>query len=205
MIRPFSGDLIIIKEIFFDEIYERSYRLKKGDVVIDVGAHIGVFTLKASRLVDSERLVISVEPDPENYAMLLTNIRINSLKGVIPVRVALMDESGTVKMSRSGDAISHSVVLERSKKYILVPALTLDELLGKLGVKRFDFIKIDVEGAELQIMKGSKNNLISNKPSMAIASYHYPGEAKKVVKLLNSLEFGTEKWEEKIIYAFPNR
>lgn len=205
MIRPFRGDLIIIKEIFFDEIYERSYRLKKGDVVIDVGAHIGVFTLKASRLVDSEELVISVEPDPENYAMLLTNIRINSLKSVIPVRVALMDESGTVKMSRSGDAISHSVVLKRSKKYILVPALTLDELLGKLGVKRFDFIKIDVEGAELQIMKGSKNNLISNKPSMAIASYHYPGEAKKVVKLLNSLEFGTEKWEEKIIYAFPNR
>lgn len=63
-------------------------QLRKGDVFIDVGAHIGKYTILVAKIVGKEGLVIAIEPNPENYETLLENIKLNNLKNVIAVNIA---------------------------------------------------------------------------------------------------------------------
>jgi len=203
LVRPFSGDIMVLKEIFFDEVYEAFYELKRGDVVVDVGAHIGCFTVKASRTVGASGLVVSVEPEPENYRMLLTNISLNSLGNVTPLRVALADRRGVARLFKSDDYIGHSIVAQPTGDFVPVPVTTLDELLRELNVGKVDFIKIDAEGAEALILKGAMKTIIEHRPALAIATYHYTGETAEVANILKRLNFKVAILED-YVYAAPS-
>jgi len=73
-----------VKEIYEREVYTCVRPLKHDDVVMDVGAHVGIFTLKAAREAE-DGLIVAVEPDPGNFRLLVRNIRANGLENVIPV------------------------------------------------------------------------------------------------------------------------
>ncbi|MEM4889855.1 MAG: hypothetical protein QXJ64_10510, partial [Thermosphaera sp.] len=71
-IQPFERDVATItREIFVEQVYDRFYRLQNDDVVVDIGAHVGLFTLKVAKSV---KLVLAVEPHPFNYRLLTMNI-----------------------------------------------------------------------------------------------------------------------------------
>ncbi|MEM3680040.1 MAG: FkbM family methyltransferase [Metallosphaera sp.] len=129
----------------------------KEPVVVDIGAHIGTFTVRwAKKLGRIRGLLISVEPEPTNYALLRMNLLLNRIKNVITVPAAINSSTGEGKLYLHG-LTGHSLVLQ-SSTFIRVRKYTLDDLMEKLGVKA-SLIKINAEGSELQILMGARHTL----------------------------------------------
>jgi FkbM family methyltransferase len=157
LVRPFAGDLFAFKEVYIKRTYKRFLSPQKEEMVIDGGAHIGFFTIKASKVVGNDGLVIAVEPEPENFNLLCRNLKINSLVNVIPIKAALGGESRRGKLFLSV-SIGHSLFSEASH-FVEVPVITIDQLCKILGLPRVDLIKLNVEGAEYEVLEGAKLTL----------------------------------------------
>jgi len=103
----FSPDATgVYNEIFVDNVYERFFKPTKGSTIIDVGAHIGFFAIKASRFVGKKGLVVALEPHPINYRLLTYNIKLNKATNVVPFKVAAGSYSGIAKMYISSNPLS---------------------------------------------------------------------------------------------------
>ena len=171
---------------FFDDVWLRDvyypYTPKSEDVVFDVGAHMGFFTLKVARQVKE---VIAFEPDPYNFMFLVQNIKYNNLSNVKAFNYALGERDCDVFLERRYGYGRTRVTRINTK--IQAEMKTLDTLVKQLGLHP-DVIKIDVEGYELQVLKGAKKVLTCFKPNLIIAAYHYPTEPKEIANYLS--EFG---------------
>jgi FkbM family methyltransferase len=133
---------------------------KGGNVFVDVGSNMGYFSLMAAKYFN---LVVSVEPHPENFFWLRKNIQENRSKNVIPVRTALSNREGFVNLflaiSSGGHSIKARTPTSSNVCSISVPTMTMDDLLVSLGISYIDLIKIDVEGAELEVIRGANGTL----------------------------------------------
>jgi FkbM family methyltransferase len=132
--------------------------LGEGGVFIDAGAGVGSFTLIASKIVGNKGLVVAFEPVPRNYLALLENLRTNNIGNVIAVPYALWDQNGYLEIivpPHSGKASAkfktHFTGLEVMGQGIRVRAVTIDYIVNLLRIRRLDLIKIDVEGAEIEV------------------------------------------------------
>ena len=123
--------------------------ISEGDIVIDVGAFPGDFTLHASTLAGNSGKVIAIEPHPKNFSLLKLNVMVNNLKNVFLVNKAVSSYEGKALLAGSNvDAhLSDSEGIE-------VETVTLDKLLLNLGVNHADVVKIDVEGNEESVLRG---------------------------------------------------
>lgn len=136
--------------------------VKPGMVVIDIGAHIGYFTLLFSRLVGARGRVYAFEADPTNYALLVKNTR--RCGNIIPIKRAVSEKTGMIDFyhceEKSG---SHSVLpnipLSFRRHKIAVPAVSLDLFLEHTGISRIDVIKMDIEGGESAALRGMERTL----------------------------------------------
>jgi FkbM family methyltransferase len=133
--------------------------LRPGMVFVDVGAHVGQYTLVASKLVGASGAVHCFEPDPETYDWLQSNIERNGIGNTTANRLALTAEPGTMRLylSNINDIGSNSLqpppnASGRSCEVICTP---LDQYLGERGIGRVDLIKMDVEGAESSALAGA--------------------------------------------------
>ena len=127
-------------------------RLKEGDVVFDIGAHVGFYTLLSSRLVGHRGRVVAFEPVPENLAFLEKHLAINSISNVDIIEAAVSDRDGQVGLS-SGP--SSSMWHFDARGVLNVRAHCLDELVLNAKLPAPDLIKMDIEGAELLALNGS--------------------------------------------------
>lgn len=165
----------------------------KGDVVVDAGAHYGFYTLHASRLVGADGMILSFEPHPKNYERFLTNLSSNGIRNVMPLNKALGECDKPIRLYISSHSERHSTSFtlnpstHYSGNYVYVESARLDTVVGELGIKRVDLIKIDVEGAELSILKGAKKTIDQFRPSLTIAAYHYPEEVDEICTLLKRI------------------
>ncbi|MGH9999923.1 MAG: FkbM family methyltransferase, partial [Nitrososphaeraceae archaeon] len=146
------------------DIIEHNFTPKEGDIVIDVGAHIGPYTLKTSKRVGLNGKVVAIEADPENFNILNRNIQLNKFTNVIALNYAAYSKEDKIKLYllTKGEESSYTkyntVMTDRAnseKKFVEVKANTLDYLLQLSGIKHEDvnWIKIDVEGAEYDVLK----------------------------------------------------
>lgn len=192
-------DSLFETRVIYDwNVFDRYYNPKVDDIVVDVGAHVGIFTVKMSKKLKSG-YVIAIEPDKTNYKLLVNNIEINKLKNVIPINAALSTINGTIKLFLDNSSVGHSIVNE-SKRVVEVRSFTLDELVRQLGLRKVDFIKINAEGAELDILKGAKKILIENTVSLSIAANHYHSQEQDVSSVLSELGFKTRLYR-RFVYA----
>jgi FkbM family methyltransferase len=122
--------------------------INKGDVVIDVGASPGDFTLHASTLVGKIGKVIAVEPQPMNFSLLKLNVMINNLKNVVLVNKAISSYEGKALLAGS------NTNAHLSDSGVEVETVTLDKLITELGLSHADVVKIDVEGHEEAVLRG---------------------------------------------------
>jgi FkbM family methyltransferase len=175
--------LVTLKEIesvVIQGIYDGSSPIRSGDVVVDAGARIGTFAAKASAAVGETGRVIAIEPEPKNFACLKKNIEANQLINVIPIQKMLWSEARVLDLYLSANASSHSpfcgAYYGSTGESIRVEAETLDGILKTCGIESVDFIKMDIEGSEVEALKGMQKTL---KPHihLAIAAYH-PIEGK---------------------------
>ncbi len=195
-------NIFINREIYLDQVYDRFYKMREDDVVIDIGAHVGVFSLKAAKRA---RTVVAIEPHPFNYRLLLRNIASNRLRNIIPMNLALSDYNGIAKLYIRNDSGNHTIKKEivlSPHRYVEVEVKTLDRLMDELKLSRVSFIKIDAEGAELDILKGGKRLLRENDVFLAIAAYHIPTEVYELSRYLLRNGFRVFTLARKYIYAF---
>jgi FkbM family methyltransferase len=145
--------------LYFAEPYERYFEIKRGDIVFDIGACVGEFAIPSARKVGEEGLVIAIEPEPRNLTCLLMNIAWNRLSNVKIIGKGVWRSKGVLKLTLGvGGAItSHSLKNPEKGGSVKIPVDTLDNIASSFG--RIDFIKIDAEGAEVEILEAGGKTL----------------------------------------------
>ncbi|MDQ3835321.1 MAG: FkbM family methyltransferase [Thermoproteota archaeon] len=164
-----------------DDIIER-FTPAKGNVVIDVGAHVGRYTIHASKLVGMNGKVIAVEAHPGNFQLLKRNLQLNnSENNVIALNSAAYSEDIShlrlfLAGEDRGNTIYNTIMESRdaTEKFVNVPALKLDTILqhARLPPHEINWIKIDVEGAEYEVLKGAENILSNSKDISLLLEVH---------------------------------
>jgi FkbM family methyltransferase len=187
-----AGDFDAFREVCIEDHYNFS-RIKPEMTILDIGAHIGTFTLLASKKVGLNGKVIAVEAETDNFNQLKKNIDLNEIKNVIPINVALSDFNGEKDFFITKGSGCHSFLPTLGQEIvdkIKIKVKSLDTLMKELNIGKIDLLKIDAEGAELEILKGGQETLIKNpKMKMVIAAYHYSKETSEVVEYLKELNF----------------
>ncbi len=152
--------------------YNKYYKLQKGDIVVDAGGYSGFFTMYAGKKVGSTGKVIVFEPDPFNYTLLKKNIRLNKIRNAIVINKGLYSTNTTLPFDIQG--IGSTLVIKKGRKTNhAVPVVSLDNELERLRIKKVNFIKMDIEGGEIEAVKGCLRTIKNNKAlHFAIASYH---------------------------------
>jgi FkbM family methyltransferase len=156
-------------------------RLGKGDVFVDVGAHVGKYTVSIAKVVGEKGLVIAIEPHPENYKILMENVRLNGLKNVIGLNIAAWSEECKLKLFIAGMHGRHSIKKDFGLGSLSVKARPLDDVFDELVLKRCNYIKIDVEGSELEVLKGLVKTLKKYSPTVIVEILKDPTEVRKFI------------------------
>lgn len=146
----------LVDEVFVKNSYTpKQLSITKGDIVIDIGANIGVFGLMAARM--GAEKILEVEPFPKNTAVILKNFKNNRLHNPTIEQSAISSKVGKAKLYL-GDLNSHNLLFNRNstddlfENYIEVPTLTLEKLFTLHKIDHCNFLKIDCEGSEGDIV-----------------------------------------------------
>ena len=120
--------------------------IENGDMVLDIGANIGYYTLLAARQVGPQGRVYAFEPDPDNFALLQKNIRQNGYKNFALENRAISNQNGKIKLFKDGKNWGgHRIYdTDRNKEHVTVDVITLDRFFAD-GTTEIDLIKMDIE------------------------------------------------------------
>ena len=177
-----------------EEILEH-FNPKMGDTVIDVGAHLGRYTLISASRVGKSGKVIAIEANPFVLKKLNKNIELNELRNTKSLNYAVYSEKTRIKLffpnEGKKNTIYNTIVSGRitSEKFIEVNADTLDNILYYAGIKvdNIHWIKIDVEGAELEVLKGAHNILQNSKDIAILIEVHNIAEGRNLYENIMDL------------------
>jgi FkbM family methyltransferase len=139
--------------------------------VADVGAFCGYYTLLAARVVGDRGHVYAFEAWPGNYEYLVKNITGNNFKNVTAVNLALAGKNGITSLAVHPEADHHWIIPDEASVNVKVPMKTLDDYFAEQGWPRVNFIKIDTEGSETDILKGAKQLFARNPQLAAVIEY----------------------------------
>ncbi|HJZ97200.1 MAG TPA: FkbM family methyltransferase [Candidatus Solibacter sp.] len=156
------------------DAYTHWYRPRPGDVVWDAGAHAGATTYFLSQAVGDAGRVYAFEPDEVSFEFLLRNIAAHKLTNVVPVNKALTDKTGTVTFQSDGTlsaGIKDYLLYADRGTSVKVPAISLPDACEEFGGVP-NYVKMDIEGAELAVIEGAREFLKRHPIHFAIESYH---------------------------------
>ena len=169
-----SLDLSIagVYEPFETELVKKT--IKKGDIVLDIGANIGYYTLLFAKLVGPSGKVYAFEPDPINFALLSKNVRVNGYTNVKLENKAVSDKTSKAKLYLSDSSAADHVIFDDNKdrRSIDIETTSLDDYFKDFD-GRIDFLKMDIQGAEGGAVKGSINLFQSNISKIFTEYYPY--------------------------------
>jgi FkbM family methyltransferase len=156
------------------DAYTAAYSPKLGDVVWDVGAHAGTTAYFLAQMVGPEGKVYAFEPDETGYEYLLRNLEMHRLSNVIPVKAALSSTTGTANFCMDGTmaaGLSETLQFSSSANNKVVETLSLRDACERFGSVP-NYIKIDIEGAELDVVASSLDFLRTHPIHLAIETNH---------------------------------
>lgn len=175
-------------------VYERDWRVvfertvTAGSTVFDLGAHVGFYTLLASVLVGPEGRVFAFEPMPANEAYLRQHLRLNHITNVTVVAAAVSDRSGLAHFEPGPSTVCGRL---SANGPLEVPTVSLDDLVAAGEVPSPDFIKIDVEGAELAVLDGARRLMGETHPTLFVST-HNRDIHPKCCRVLRSLGYDVQ-------------
>ena len=202
----FAKLILLRKQPNFEKIlYLES--VNKGDVVFDVGANCGYFTTLFSKLVTSYGEVHAFEPVPETYSLLfkntlkMPNVRLNNL--------AIGESRGKAVISYDLNDSEKATIVHSStskEKHAEINVISLDDYVEENNIRKIDFVKCDVEGFELNALKGMKKTLAMHLPQISIEVTLKNKEKLELINLLESLGYNTfRKIEKDFPYYEPKK
>jgi FkbM family methyltransferase len=173
-IRVNTFDKQALYEVWKLKEYETEhFVIRPGDVIIDIGAHIGTFSVWAAQKAVSGQ-VFSFEPDPENYALLAENKNLNGLTNLHILNSAVSQKRGQVKLFTSDyHNMTHSFFEEGTREHTLVDTVSLADILEEYGLEKVHYLKIDAEGAEYQIILNTPPSVLRRIDKIFIEYHDY--------------------------------
>lgn len=194
-LRTKSTDLMAFTHVWLIEEYSKpGFEIRDEDIIFDVGAHIGLFSLYASQFC-KKGMIFCFEPIKENYDLLQSNLQLNNLKNVVPYNVAVSNKISAVTIFLNKDESGHSMYSPTSKS-IQVESITLQKIFYDNNISKCDLLKLDCEGAEYDIVDTLSIHDI-NKINKMIIEYHFadskPELLENLVKKLESISYKISK------------
>lgn len=145
------------------------FRPRKRDVFVDIGSHVGKYAIATAKAVGEEGLVVAIEPHPETFKALQVNVKLNHLQNLLPLNLAAWNRSCRLKFYVGASSSEFSVDRTCYGNSVDVQAKHMDELLvHDLKLRRVDWIKIDVEKAEVEVLQGLEETLSRFKPKLIV-------------------------------------
>lgn len=165
--------------------YQHFYKVKKGDVILDAGANCGHLSIFFSKLIGNEGVVYAFEPDNFNIKRIHNNIELN--KDMSPnikiVDLLLWNENKLVDFYESGTVGSSAIWMPDANKCVKKEAVRIDDWVQNNNITKLDFIKMDIEGAEIEALDGCIQTIQNLAPNFAIASYHFVNGEQTYIKV----------------------
>jgi FkbM family methyltransferase len=201
-INLFSKDLIDHK-ILFTGAYERGTNsvleahVKPGDVVLEAGANTGTETLLISRLVGNQGKVWAFEPVPHVVNKLKSNLALNDIENVLVMELALGETRKEISfyvypVSHPNQGMGSKVLENAGLEKITVLQTTLDSLMDEGELPRIDFLKMDVQGAELDILCGGFSCISKCHPKIFLEASENLSNLQAIYKYLIELNYSIQ-------------
>jgi FkbM family methyltransferase len=163
------------RELYLENIYGKHFLMGKpirdNDVVLDLGANIGGFSLWACSQGRNVKCY-AVEPHPQILEELVANIVLNRLENqIVTIGKCISSKNEKLRMAFNDDVFTMTRI-SSSNETIEVDAITVDSLVDSLNLTKLDIIKFDIEGAERIAIAGATQTLKKFKPKLALSGYH---------------------------------
>jgi len=184
-IRKHSTDLMALTHVWLIEEYKsKNFEINDTDVIIDVGGHIGLFSLYASQFCKNG-LIFTFEPVPENYDLLVDNIKSNNLTHIKPFNLAVSNSSSNVKLYLNDDDSGHSM-FSKSSRTINVDSISLQKIFDDNDIETCNFLKLDCEGTEYEILENLPLSYF-DKIQKLVIEYHMADSHPELLENLKKL------------------
>jgi FkbM family methyltransferase len=206
--------LILLQQIVVNDQYHAREFLKSDSIVIDAGANIGTFSMLAASITEKGH-VYAFEPAPPARATLAGNVKNASNISVLPLGLGEKSDAREMRVNTEFPGFSafsdtgiegtggvSDVTLETVK------VVTIDDFVKENNLTSVDFIKMDTEGYEKNILRGARETIKKFKPVIAASAYHYPNDKIDIPQLILDMEPGyryilSRRAEEDFIFWIP--
>lgn len=154
-----SSDIHVFTEIWLENAYLREFDLGNNWTIIDIGSHIGLFSLFASEMC-KDSIIFSFEPEKNNYSTQLENIQINNKKNIMLSNTIVSSITGLKKFYVSDTDFAASSIYKESDKSVLIPSTRLEDIFVNNKIQTCNLLKLDCEGAEYEILMNLPNEYL---------------------------------------------
>lgn len=184
-----TSGLASIYEIFLIKNYTPGgMEIRERDLVIDIGANIGIFTIYSS-LLSSHARIYAYEPFKIHFSRLLENVKLNNLQNVKAFNLAVCGSKGKRELNISNISSGmHSFFFRGSGKKVSVECTTLENIFDSNKIERCDFLKLDCEGSEYEILYNTPERIFKKINKIVLEWDHLDNEKMNVNSLKNFLE-----------------
>ena len=181
-IRVRSTDLMALTNVWMINEYDiENFKINTNDIIIDIGAHIGLFSLLVSQLCKTGK-ILSFEPVRENFDLLVSNLKLNHVENVLPFNIAVSKNSGSLDLFLNNDQSAHSI-FSKSSESISVESTSLQKIFDENKISACKLLKLDCEGAEYQIIDSLPSEYL-DKIQNIVMEYHLADTKPELVKSL---------------------
>jgi FkbM family methyltransferase len=160
--------------------------IQEGDIIYDIGAHVGFYTLLSSHLTGNKGHVVAFEPFPENMQFLANHMKLNKVKNVTLIAKAVSNYSGQTSFELAeSSSMGHISTGINSSTTITVDVVGLDQFIVERQLPLPDVIKVDIEGEEFKFLEGAKQLLESRSVKLFLATHGHEVHLKCLTFLRN--------------------
>ena len=190
-VRVNTSDILVIWEIWKAKIYDDPrFPIQPNEVIVDIGAHIGGFAIRAAK---TARCVYAYEASSKNYALLQKNRQLNNTKDLYLHNKAVSHHNGEMKFFMPSDnGALGSLMQEADSPMETVQAVTLTDIVTDNNIEQIDYLKVDVEGAEYDILLNCPAETLSKVQRIIMEYHEFDGDKRNhrdLVRLLKSHGF----------------
>lgn len=188
-VRVGTADKFVILESW-NQLYDGdNFAINPDDIVVDIGAHIGAFSVYAARKATKGK-IYSYEPHKTNYEQLLKNKSLNNCENIYTYNFAVSGKKGfcTLFISKTNTGGNSIYKLVDANAELKVPAVTIADIFNDNKLKRIDFLKIDVEGAEYDIVLKTPPKILKKIDKISMEFHDYLSHGHDVSEIRDYLE-----------------